>query len=202
MIDRYILLRLTKEPSEDVVKSWVKTVKDNAPSGVATTIQVYNESGTPHTIRMVKREKEACFEYLIPLSRDLTSKEIAKIVTKFADEQPDLDFDIESNETQLVMNNVAKVDPKGFETLGIELAKQDHMNWLRDRTNAGWSYGIKFSNNSKTHPMLLPWEQLPDKMKQPNMELPQKVIDFLNKQGYAIIPKDELSQIMKMIYEE
>lgn len=199
MISRYILLRLTKEPEDNIIKCWVNTVKDQAPSGVCTTVQVYNESGSPHDIRMVKREQEDCFEYLVPLTRDLTSKEIAKIVTKFADEQPDLDFDIESNETQIVLNNVAKLDPKGFEGLGVELAKQEHNNWIRDRANAGWSYGVKFSQNSKTHPLLLPWEQLPDAMKKPNMELPQKVVDFLNNQGYAIIPKDELSKIMKMI---
>jgi hypothetical protein len=200
MISKYILLRVKEELPNEIVKSWVEIVINEAPPGVATTLQIYNDSGTPHDIRMVKRVKEdKSIEYLVPLSRDLTSKEIAKIVTCFADKHKDLDFDVETNETQLVLNNVAKLDPKGFESLGLELAKQEHSDWLKDRTNAGWSYGITFSTNKKTNPLLLPWEQLPDKMKQPKNNLPQKVVDFLNQQGYAIISKDKLSKIMKLI---
>ena len=199
MISQYILLRLKEDAEKSVIKCWLDTVKDDAPPGVFSTLQVADDDNMPHSIRLIKRQKKDCMEYIVPLARNLTGKEIAKIVMSFADKQPDLDFDIETDESCLMMNNIAKIDSKGFENLGIDLAKQEHSDWLKDRTNAGWCYGVKFSNTNKTHPLLLPWEQLPDAVKKPNMTLPQKVVDFLNAQGYAIIPKDELAKIINMI---
>lgn len=196
--DRYILLRSKKELLKNIVKEWVDTVKNYCPSGVCTTYQIKDNDGLLNDVRLIIRKKTNSFEYLIPLSRDLTTKEIAKIVSIFSQKQPNIDFDIETNESEITTSKVAKVDSKSFEELGYELAKQKHNDWLKDRIDSGWTYGIKNDKKNKTHPLLLPWEQLPDKFKKPDMETPQKIVDFLNSQGYSIIPKDELAKLLKI----
>lgn len=196
--DRYILLRSEKDLPKNIVKEWVDTVKNFCPSGVCTTHQMKDNDGLLNDVRLIIRKKTNSFEYLIPLSRDLTTKEIAKIVSIFSQKQPNIDFDIETNESEITTSKVAKVDSKSFEELGYELAKQKHNDWLKERIDSGWTYGIKNDKKNKTHPLLLPWEQLPDKFKKPDMETPQKIVDFLNSQGYSIIPKDELAKLLKI----
>lgn len=195
--DRYILLRSEKELEKSIIKSWVDVVKEYCPSGVCSTYQMKDNDGLLNDVRLIIRKKSKCYEYLIPLTRDLTTKEIAKIVSVFSQKHPDIDFDVETSETEISNSNVSKVELKPFEELGYELAKQEHKDWLKDRLDAGWTYGIKLDKNKKTHPLMMPWEQLPEKFKKPNMETPQKVVDFLNSQGYAIIPKDELAKLLK-----
>ncbi len=45
------------------------------------------------------------------------------------------------------------------------LAKNAHDNWAEQRIRDGWRYGYRGSDENKTHPNLVPYEQLsePDK---------------------------------------
>lgn len=48
--------------------------------------------------------------------------------------------------------------------------QQSHQNWMEYKTNQGWVYGEVKDETKKTHPCLVPYEQLP---------LPQKLKDHL-----------------------
>jgi hypothetical protein len=39
--------------------------------------------------------------------------------------------------------------------------KQAHDAWVEDRRNEGWVWGIDKNDALKTHPWLVPWNQLP-----------------------------------------
>ena len=39
--------------------------------------------------------------------------------------------------------------------------KTSHENWLRHKTAEGWAYGEKKDPAAKTHPCMVPYEQLP-----------------------------------------
>lgn len=36
-----------------------------------------------------------------------------------------------------------------------------HENWMREKVDNGWVYGAEKSDEAKTHPCLIPWEELP-----------------------------------------
>jgi hypothetical protein len=76
------------------------------------------------------------------------------------------------------------------------MAKSRHEQWMRDKLEGGWRYGVKFNTNEKTHPLLRPWEQLPDKFRQPDLDSPQALLDLMQAKGFAIIAKDELDRLI------
>ena len=59
--------------------------------------------------------------------------------------------------------------------------------------------GAEFDADEKTHPLILPWDQLPDRYKKADMSWPQQLIHMLNDQGYAVIDKNELDRLMRKL---
>jgi hypothetical protein len=201
-VDRYITLNVKKELDKNIVKKWFKCVGTYSPSGIIRTINIVDNKGKPTSVSLVHRikiEGEHC--YLIPLTRDLSSHEVEKIVKEFAEDEPDLDFDIETNEIKLLAKDCAAIslDTAKHIALCNALAKTKHEDWVRERTNAGWRYGVTFDVDEKTHPLIRPWDQLPDRYKEPDMDWPQKLVSLLNDQGYAVIQKDELERLLNML---
>src|SRR5437588_654112 len=69
-------------------------------------------------------------------------------------------------------------DGAGFADADIEqLARMEHDRWMRDKIRDGWRYGPKRDDAARIHPLLVPWEELPeserDKDRNPMRELPQ-----------------------------
>jgi RyR domain len=200
-IERYIKLISKEELNKDDIKTWYHCVVKNAPSGLTKTICITDDTGKPETVYLIHRIGEM-HGYLVPLTRDLNDNEVDKIVKAFAIKKPELDFSVETNETKLfAKDNVGiTLDAARHLALCNALEKQKHENWVRERTNSGWRYGIKFDADEKTHPLILSWTDLPDKFKQPDMEWPQKLIHLLNDEGYAVIQKDELNSLLRNIF--
>ena len=67
------------------------------------------------------------------------------------------------------------------------------------RTDAGWRFGTAFDAKAKTHPLIRPWDQLPQRYQQPNIELPQILLRLLHDQGYAVLPRDELDRLLHSV---
>ena len=200
-IDRFIKLVTEEELDKEDVKAWYRCVLKHSPSGTTKTVNVVDDKGKPTSVAVVRREGEGTNAYLVPITRDLSEDEVETIVQKFADAKPDLDFTVETNERKLSANDYAGItlDAAKHVALCTALEKQKHENWMRERTGAGWRYGTEFDKDEKTHPLILPWEQLPDRYKQPDMDWPQKLIHLLNDEGYAVIQKDELNQLRKLL---
>lgn len=200
-IDRYIKLTTKDELKKDDVRSWFHCVKKYAPSGVTKTINMVDNKGRPTAVVLIHKVSDNTNSYMIPLSRDLNENEIEEIVERFAQTKPDLDFDIETNETKLTTKNNKGIslDAAKHLALCVALEKAKHENWVRERTNGGWRYGTEFNSDEKTHPLILPWDQLPDRFKQPDMDWPQKLVSMLNDNGYAIIPKEDLTNLLKLL---
>ena len=164
-------------------------------------ISMVNHKGKPCGVCLVHRVCDNDRHSYFILLRDLSHEEIEKIVKEFAEDQPKLDFDVETNETQLVAkdNTGITLDAAKHVALCTALAKQKHIDWMRERTDAGWRYGSTFNADEKTHPLLRPWDQLPDRYREPDMNWPQKLVSMLNDQGYAVIQKDELDRLLKLL---
>ena len=191
---------MVKEPLDKAQKiAWMAAVKDNAPSGTIATIQTTDDQGALKSVCMVHKEGKKKNAYQIPLTRDLAPDEVQKIVDVFS-EKSDLEWwDIETNETIIQAKERAGIDVDDERHLAIctAMAKKRHDQWMKDRLDNGWRYGVSFNNEEKTHPLLRPWEQLPDQFKKPDMETPQALMDLIRANGFVIVGKDDLEKLIQ-----
>ena len=201
-ISRYIMLKTADALPKEIIHCWFHAAKSFLPNGVLTTIQTTDEQGSLRSVSLVHREVGGEHEYLLPLTRDLTDKEAEPVVDHFASENPDLDFEIEVSSAQtglLGQSSSVKVDDGKYLELCTSWAKKQHEIWLKDRTDGGWSYGPVMSLKNKTHPLVRPWHELPDQFKKIDTAQPQNLLDLLNDQGYAVISKQELEGLMRLM---
>lgn len=56
--------------------------------------------------------------------------------------------------------------PKELEQLVEEMSKNVHEVWAETRIQQGWVYGEQRNDELKTHPCLVPYEDLPDEEKE------------------------------------
>ncbi len=66
------------------------------------------------------------------------------------------------------------------------LARMEHDRWCRERIENGWRHGHRRNNEKRIHPMLVPWTDMPDEMKQYDREAVRHLPELLLKSGYAI----------------
>jgi len=67
------------------------------------------------------------------------------------------------------------------------LARMEHDRWLRDKMAAGWTYAPPPRNDAKkTHPSLVPWEDLPEAEKEKDRQAVQAIPELLAKAGFEI----------------
>ncbi len=67
------------------------------------------------------------------------------------------------------------------------LAELEHMRWLKERKRQGWKYSSGSKNlKKKTSPYLLPWQELPENVKEYDRNTVRKMPYFLGRAGYQI----------------
>ena len=139
---------------------------------------------------------------MVPLSRDLKDSEVEPIIQMFSAEASVGDWDVEVSSAEadhLTDKTALSVTDEKFTELCSAWAKRQHDEWMKDRTEAGWRYGMTISNKNKTHPLLRPWHELPEQFRKVDHTQPQSLLDLLNDQGYAVISKAELEGILSLL---
>lgn len=201
-IQRYIKLIVSDALSRDAMIHFFQCVKSLAPSGVLATVQTTDEHGALRSVTLVDREVNGKHEYIVPLSRDLSDKEVEPIVEAFVEQEPELDFDLEvssSEANNLMGGKPISIKDDKYSELCTAWAKKQHDAWYQERTEAGWRYGPTMSIKNKTHPLLRQWHELPEQFRKIDFDQPQSLLDLLNDQGYAVIGKSELEGIMRLL---
>jgi hypothetical protein len=84
-------------------------------------------------------------------------------------------------------------------SLCTALAKQRHEDWVRDHSNAGWRFGPVVDATEKTHPLLRPWDQLPDRFRVPDLAWPQRLVNMLNDNGYVVMSRDAMERLTRSL---
>lgn len=201
-VTRYIALVVNEELSEDQTKCWFRCVKERAPIGVMTSVEVTNNDGTT-SAAMIKRETENGVYYAIPLLRDLMEIEAGRIIAAFVTQNPDLDFDVEATIVRTGDKGATppkvNVDQERYLELCTSLSRKQHDDWVKARTADGWRYGQKVSIVDKTHPLLRPWNDLPDRFRTIDFDQPQRLLDLLAQHGYAVVPKEDLEAVLRLV---
>lgn len=200
-IPRFIQLNSKKKLKPALVTQWYSSVVRAAPSGVVHVVRAIDDTGRPTSVQMVHRKTAKQHCYLVPLTRDLRDAEVEPIIQRFAKLAPELDFEVETNETKLTAQDCGEIpmDTAKHIALCMALAKQQHEEWVRERTDAGWRYGTEYDKREKTHPLIRPWDQLPERFRKPNTALPQTLLSLLNSHGYAVLHREELDRLLNLL---
>ena len=80
--------------------------------------------------------------------------------------------------------------PPDLAELGECLAKNAHDTWARQRIGEGWSYGELRDAELKTHPDLVPYEELPESEKEYDRKTSMETIKVILSMGYRITKVD------------
>ena len=81
--------------------------------------------------------------------------------------------------------------PKELEILAEGMAKNVHEVWADGRRKDGWTYGEKRDDTSKTHPCLVPYDELPESEKEYDRRTSIATLKFILDKGYKIIKKQK-----------
>ncbi|MCK8061713.1 MULTISPECIES: RyR domain-containing protein [unclassified Fusibacter] len=83
--------------------------------------------------------------------------------------------------------NVNDIDlTEDLELLVAKLSKNTHEIWSAERANDGWVYGTERNDKLKTHPCLVPYNELPENEKKYDQIIVENVIKAAIKLGYNI----------------
>ena len=76
--------------------------------------------------------------------------------------------------------------PKELELLVEQMSKNVHEVWAESRINQGWTYGEKRNDELKTHPCLIPYEELPEVEKDYDRNTAVGTLKLILKLGFKI----------------
>ncbi len=76
--------------------------------------------------------------------------------------------------------------PKELEPLVEEMSKNVHDVWAETRIKQGWTYGKERNDELKTHPCLVPYEELPETEKDYDRNTSIGTLKLIMKLGFKI----------------
>ena len=79
--------------------------------------------------------------------------------------------------------------PSELKALTEHLAKSTHDHWALERLDAGWTYGASRNDDKKTHPGLVPYEELTEDEKEYDRRTAMETLKAIIALGYAVEQK-------------
>ena len=76
--------------------------------------------------------------------------------------------------------------PEELEMLVEQMSKNVHEVWAETRIQQGWTYGEQRNDELKTHPCLVPYEELPDSEKEYDRNTSIGTLKLIMKLGFKI----------------
>ena len=76
--------------------------------------------------------------------------------------------------------------PAELEALAEQLAKNVHEVWAQNRLAEGWTYGPQRDDERRTHPCLIPYEELPEVEKDYDRNTAFGTLRLIQKLGFTI----------------
>ena len=80
--------------------------------------------------------------------------------------------------------------PTELDSLSEAIAKNVHEVWARNRINEGWAHGEQRDDIKKTHPCLIPYEELPESEKEYDRWTSQETIKTILAMGWKVMKSD------------
>ena len=79
--------------------------------------------------------------------------------------------------------------PQDLAYLAEDMARNVHEVWAANRIAEGWTYGPARDDVAKTHPCLVPYDELPESEKAYDRATSHETLRFILKAGFAICKK-------------
>ncbi len=156
---------VVKKPVKKIwQKMFLNIVTKIGPAGIVRPVHIIDEFGATKQIHLRSYKMEDDFIYEVPLVRNLEEKEAEKIIKMWAKFYDVGDFIIETSTPYKDDETVA--DDSDDVMTCCEKAKLKHNKWMHNKVKEGYRYGLTYSEQNMTHPMLRPWEQLPAQYRQ------------------------------------
>ena len=76
--------------------------------------------------------------------------------------------------------------PEELEQLVEQMSKNVHEVWSETRIQQGWTYGKQRNDELKTHPCLVPYEELPESEKEYDRNTSIGTLKLIMKLGFKI----------------
>ena len=76
--------------------------------------------------------------------------------------------------------------PEDLEQLVEQMSKNVHEVWAETRISQGWTFGEKRNDDLKTHPCLIPYEELPEEEKAYDRNTSIGTLKLIMKLGFRI----------------
>ena len=76
--------------------------------------------------------------------------------------------------------------PEELEQLVEKMSKNVHEVWSETRIQQGWTYGEQRNDELKTHPCLIPYEELPEEEKEYDRNTSIGTLRLILKLGFTI----------------
>lgn len=77
--------------------------------------------------------------------------------------------------------------PAELDELTERLAKNVHEVWAKNRIDDGWTYGAERNDETKQHPCLLPYEELPESEREYDRNTAVGTLKLILKLGFKIV---------------
>ena len=140
---------------------WARTVRDHGPPGITAEADVLIGRELISS-RLWCEHGDTGYHYIVPLSRDLEEGEADAIVQGWHDAYPEGDFVINWTQRAVAESRVTEQQEELLGEIAEAAAKQYHNTWHTAKVNDGWSFAHKLDGKNRKHPMLQPWENLPE----------------------------------------
>ena len=76
--------------------------------------------------------------------------------------------------------------PEELEQLVEKMSKNVHEVWAETRIKQGWKYGEQRNDELKTHPCLIPYEELPEEEREDDRNTSIGTLKLIMKLGFKI----------------
>jgi RyR domain len=83
--------------------------------------------------------------------------------------------------------DTSKVTLAGVDPLFEDLARNAHEIWAQKRMQDGWVYGPQRDDAMRTHPCLVPYDQLPESEKEYDRVMVNETLKTILALGYHIV---------------
>ena len=77
--------------------------------------------------------------------------------------------------------------PQDINDLTEKLAENTHDHWAAGRVREGWTYGAARNDQTKEHPCLVPYSDLPDSEKQYDRNTAMETLKAIYALGFQIV---------------
>lgn len=87
--------------------------------------------------------------------------------------------------------------PKSLDELTEKMARNVHEIWAQGRIAEGWRYGEQRDDRQKTHPCLVPYEELPESEREYDRKTAVQTLKMITKLGFKIRKEQDISDCIK-----